>query len=1294
MVSTFYGSDHSNVAPSVVPEEKPTPQRLNRQQQADLIAWVKVWYDAGCAVHPAKVDGSKRPVNVRHGSPDLQEAVFPATYRAGPFAGLPHPRGGQPNPEAGQYGYGWARIATGDLPRLTPAQVASYIRAGKADGIGVICGLPSGGLFMLEAEGRARELLPKVKEAAAAAGCLHLLERLAGGCVDESPSGGLHFYARSDDGVVPGNDVLAARPAGGIVEVLFETRGQGGWSAVAPSAGRTHKSGKSYSFLRGGPSTIPTFSHDELRQLFDVFRAVDERPKPETASARPTVVERRERPAGDVLPGDDFNERATWEEILSPAGWTRQQVVGDRQHWVRPGKAHGTSATTTADVLCCYSSSAGLPVFSGRGSKNALSKFATYAHLNHGGDFTAAARALWELGYGSRDRDDSDGGQPVPVEQRPTPAGPCRSLAEWRAESAESRAAAVSQPGLHLDTSATGSGKTFATNAALARASSSLTVLPSHANCEERVQELREHGVDAVAYPELSPATCQKYDVASRVQSLGLVAGATVCISCEFQKTCAYQAGCKAAQKAKHRVATHERLRRSSTPADGVQVVVVDEMPETVLAPTLHVSSKQVAAVGLLAHGIKHHWYSTANVDQKSFAGTLLAVVDAIRQTCADITTPGRQPVTLPAGRDVPDNWQRLLYESIQSVGVASSMDAEALTLVTRAAAGELVSLEIVTDLTRAGRLHHYVVGSWRPALPADAAVVMLDATGDADDIAAVLGKPVNNTTPAGHLPVVQQVVQIPDDISRSTSSATVAGCVEAFLKAHPEVQRLGIIGHKPHVVDLIENGGLSEPARVRVAKSCWFGGGPDRASNDWHRECDHLLVLGTPRANPGDYRRWLAQHGLHAAAGKVDGDWGPRHWQAITVDGRAVTVDGAGYRDGDWHRAYQAVSRSTLQQSVGRCRPVLPDGIPATILSNEPTPYPVAPSLIVTPAAARETAEIVRNMGKAAPLPSASRSAKSAIENPYSENCTSGVYQTGDVLQAVMAAAGIDRRAAYGRLRQCKEAGLLFQPAGRRGWWALPESADAPIPALPTRQPPAAVVPPAIISPPVQAVVISATGPTGPAPAVDVVADCPAVVTTTTTTSTVQQADAPAYDDLLALIDERAAIMEYDGGLDRATADRLARETMLGRDVQAAPPDVAQPPDVVAVDMPSLNASLHPFVNRVRQHFPGNVRLIDDRGDPFATSWRSSKQDRPPGVCQCGHDDWVQVPIHGGKSVRVDCRHCDRFGWFGVWHGRRLRGPTDPPDAPTASEPVQETDTLSFGFLTLPTGPMTVPAG
>jgi hypothetical protein len=41
-----------------------------------------------------------------------------------------------------------------------------------------------------------------------------------------------------------------------------------------------------------------------------------------------------------------------------------------------------------------------------------------------------------------------------------------------------------------------------------------------------------------------------------------------------------------------------------------------------------------------------------------------------------------------------------------------------------------------------------------------------------------------------------------------------------------------------------------------------------------------------------------------------------------------------------------------------------------------------------------------------------------------------------------------------------------------------------------------------------------------------------------------------------------------------------------------------------------------------------------------------------------------VQVPVHGGKSVRVDCGHCDRFGWFAVWHGRRMPSPGGDDDA------------------------------
>ena len=39
--------------------------------------------------------------------------------------------------------------------------------------------------------------------------------------------------------------------------------------------------------------------------------------------------------------------------------------------------------------------------------------------------------------------------------------------------------------------------------------------------------------------------------------------------------------------------------------------------------------------------------------------------------------------------------------------------------------------------------------------------------------------------------------------------------------------------------------------------------------------------------------------------------------------------------------------------------------------------------------------------------------------------------------------------------------------------------------------------------------------------------------------------------------------------------------------------------------------------------------------------------------VCRCGATTWVDVPIHGGRSVRRDCGSCGRFMDFPVWYGK-----------------------------------------
>jgi hypothetical protein len=983
----------------------------------------------------------------------------------------------------------------------------------------------------------------------------------------------------------------------------------------------------------------------------------------------------------DFKPIQHFNDHHTVAEMLHRYGFTRSDK-GKGSHWKSPLSTSGSFSTEDRGDHWVTVSNWAHAHNVGRISASGMrygDAFSLFVYFEHGGDAAAAVAAYAaEVRPRRRGADLIDDDQPAPVEPRPAPAGDSRTLADWRAEASTSRAVVVTQPGLHLDTSPTGSGKTHATNAALAVVESSLTVLPTHANVVERVRELRgDHGIDAVAFPELTVENCQNYAEASRAQSLGLVTGAAVCPGCQFKDGCAYRAEVKQAESSLHRVGTHERLRRSSRAADGVKVVVIDECPETVLYPTLTVKVGLLTQVETLARAIRDHWYSTATHDQKSFAGALLDVMAAIHDTCRQITDAGSVQVDLTVPHQVPEKWQPLLYQSIREVGVVDGLNADALTLVTKAAAGELDSVEIVTDRTMTGRLHHFVVGSWRTAMPADAAVVMLDATGDAADIAAVAGEPVNDCTPTGHIPLSRPIVQITDDITRGTSTATVAGCIDAFLAAHPEVQRLGIIGHKPHVEALTDADAvlLGQAARDRVSKWCWFGQGPDRASNDWHRDCDHLLVLGTPRANPGDYRRWLVRHGLVDAAGREDGDWGPRRWQGETVDGDEVIVDGSGCRDPDWHRAFVAVCRSTLQQAVGRGRSILPNGIPVTVLTAEPTPYPIAPSLTATPAAVRETVEIVRRAALPTDLPLVSGSAKSPIGNPYRENCASGWVRSSTCTAAIMGTAGIDKRAAQIRLTECVRSGLLTRP--KRGWYALPESsAIQPMPSVPAPAQPR----PAVVALPVQAVVITAMPPSQASHAVDVVAACsPAATTTTTCTTSATPPTPPEFDDLMVLIDERSAIMEYDGGLDRETADRLAREMVLGRDaavIPAAPPAV----DVVSPADPAvLHARQQPYVGAVLGRLPGVVQSVHRHEAPSAAP-PDPQGRRQPGQCQCGHDDrWVQVRIHEGQSVRVDCGHCDRFGWFAVWRGQRLAGPDNDTMSSAVAVKAAGRDRLSF---------------
>ncbi|MFD0886737.1 phage/plasmid primase, P4 family, partial [Streptosporangium algeriense] len=107
---------------------------------------------------------------------------------------------------------------------------------------------------------------------------------------------------------------------------------------------------------------------------------------------------------GGVSPGDDYNAKTTWDDILTPRGW--RQLWTDSQgvtYWCRPGKTHGISATTGRDGLD------NLYVFTTSTEFDAerpYSKFGAHTLLTEGSTspaaLSAAATKLQAAGYGHR----------------------------------------------------------------------------------------------------------------------------------------------------------------------------------------------------------------------------------------------------------------------------------------------------------------------------------------------------------------------------------------------------------------------------------------------------------------------------------------------------------------------------------------------------------------------------------------------------------------------------------------------------------------------------------------------------------------------------------------------------------------------------------------------------------------------------------------------------------------------------------------------------------------------------
>ena len=329
---------------------------------ASLLEAALAMEGAGCSVVPARGDGSKRPDGA------------------------------------------WKRYQTS---RASPAQLADWFSpAAPACGLGVVCGAVSGNLEMLEVEGHAVALVEDLAAAMTEHGYAELWGRLCTGWLELSPTGGLHWHFRVAGGPARPNTKLARRLATGEemaanpgerVKVMIETRGEGGFVVTAPSNGTTHPSGRAWTLLAGGPGSIPTLTVEERDALHLIAGMCDQMP---AELDHPIPAPSSRSPGDRARPGDDYNTRADWAQILGPHGWVAARRLGGRCiGWRRPGKTDpGISATTgrnDADNLYVFSTSTEFP------SEVAISKFGAYTLLHHGGDYAAAAGALRVAGYGA-----------------------------------------------------------------------------------------------------------------------------------------------------------------------------------------------------------------------------------------------------------------------------------------------------------------------------------------------------------------------------------------------------------------------------------------------------------------------------------------------------------------------------------------------------------------------------------------------------------------------------------------------------------------------------------------------------------------------------------------------------------------------------------------------------------------------------------------------------------------------------------------------------------------------------
>jgi len=251
-------------------------------------------------------------------------------------------------------------------------------------GLFIICGKVSGNLEVLDFDLQGEKFDPwrDLVEAKAPG----LVERLL---VQKTQSNGKHIGYRCPGATIPGNSQLALRLIEDKPKALIETRGEGGGILADPTLG--------YETLQGDFCHLPVITPEERQILWEVALSLNEFIDPKKIEGMGNSI-----PKGARRPGDDFNDRGEVAPILEKHGWQLVGEHGPYQHWRRPGKDKGTSASLIEEKIFYNFSANAHPFDMGK----AYSPFAVFALLEHDGDYEAAAKALRKEGFGEEPEKD------------------------------------------------------------------------------------------------------------------------------------------------------------------------------------------------------------------------------------------------------------------------------------------------------------------------------------------------------------------------------------------------------------------------------------------------------------------------------------------------------------------------------------------------------------------------------------------------------------------------------------------------------------------------------------------------------------------------------------------------------------------------------------------------------------------------------------------------------------------------------------------------------------------------